>query len=312
MTNRGAMDRLNAIEAFVSVVQNGGFTAAARSLRKSRAMVSKLVQDLEEQLGARLLHRTTRRVGLTVTGRVYYDRCVQVLADLAEADAAVGAEQATPRGTLRLNAPMSFGTMHLAAAVADFSIQHPDVTVDMALNDRIVDLVEEGYDVAVRIGRLADSSLIARRLAPCRMAVCAAPAYLSRHGEPRQPDDLTGHNCLGYTYMTSWDEWRFDGPGGPVSVRVTGTLNSNNGEALAAAARRGLGVIVQPSFIVGEDLKAGRLVRLLADHRLYEPAISAVYPHARHLSAKVRSFVDFLVERFGDRPQWDDWLDERP
>jgi DNA-binding transcriptional LysR family regulator len=247
-----------------------------------------------------------------VTGRVYYERCVQVLSDLAEADAAVGAEQATPRGTLRLNAPMSFGTMHLAAAVADFSSQYPEVTVDMALNDRIVDLVEEGYDVAVRIGRLADSSLIARRLAPCRMVACAAPSYLARHGEPRVPSDLSSHNCLGYTYMASWDEWRFEDPGGPASVRVSGSLNSNNGEALAAAARRGLGIIVQPTFIVGEDLKAGRLVRLLADRQLYEPAISAVYPHARHLSAKVRSFVDFLVTRFGDRPQWDDWLDEKP
>jgi DNA-binding transcriptional LysR family regulator len=303
------MDRLNAIEAFVRVVELGGFTAAAASLRKSRAMVSKHVLDLEERLGARLLHRTTRRIGLTEIGRIYYERCVQLLDDLAEADAAVTAQQSSPRGTLRLNAPMSFGTMHLAAAVADFSALHPEVSVDMALNDRIVDLVEEGYDVAVRIGRLADSTLIARRLAPCRMAVCAAPAYLARHGEPATPADLSGHNCLSYTLMAQRDEWRFEGSEGAVSVRVSGSLNSNNGEALAAAARRGLGIIVQPTFIVGEDLKAGRLVRLLADYRHYEPAISAVYPHARHLSAKVRSFVDFLAGRFGDRPQWDAWLD---
>ena len=303
------MDRLNAIEAFVSVVERGGFTAAAEALRKSRAMVSKHVQDLEEQLGARLLNRTTRRVGLTEIGRIYYERCVQVLADLAEADAEVSAEQASPRGTLRLNAPMSFGTMHLAAAVADFSALHPLVTVDMALNDRVVDLVEEGYDVAVRIGRLADSTLIARRLAPCRMVLCAAPSYVERHGAPRTPAELADHNCLGYTYLATWDEWRLDGPGGPVAVRVSGSLNSNNGEALAAAARRGLGIIVQPTFIVGDDLKAGRLVRLLPDHHPFEPAISAVYPHARHLSAKVRGFVDFLAGRFGDRPYWDDWLE---
>jgi DNA-binding transcriptional LysR family regulator len=298
------MDRLNAIEAFVSVVERGGFTAAAEGLRKSRAMVSKHVQDLEEQLGARLLHRTTRRIALTEAGRIYHERCVQVLADLAEADAAVSAQQSSPRGTLRLNAPMSFGTMHLAAAVADFSALHPQVSVDMALNDRIVDLVEEGYDVAVRIGRLADSTLIARRLAPCRMAVCAAPSYLVEHGEPRSPADLGHHNCLGYTYMATWDEWRFEGPGGAQSVRVKGSLNSNNGEALAAAARRGLGIIVQPTFILGPDIESGRLVRLLPEYRPYEPAISAVYPHARHLSAKVRSFVDFLAGRFGDRPQW--------
>jgi DNA-binding transcriptional LysR family regulator len=177
------MDRLNAIEAFVRVVELGGFTAAAASLRKSRAMVSKHVLDLEERLGARLLHRTTRRIGLTEIGRIYYERCVQLLDDLAEADAAVTAQQSSPRGTLRLNAPMSFGTMHLAAAVADFSALHPEVSVDMVLNDRIVDLVEEGYDIAVRIGRLADSTLIARRLAPCRMAVCAAPDYLARRGD---------------------------------------------------------------------------------------------------------------------------------
>lgn len=302
------MDRLNAIEAFVCVVERGGFAAAATSLRKSRAMVSKHVRDLEERFGARLLHRTTRRVSLTEAGRIYYERCVQVLADLAEADDAVNAQQSSPRGTLRLNAPMSFGTMHLAAAVADFSALHPDVSVDMALNDRIVDLVQEGYDVAVRIGRLADSMLIARRLAPCRMAVCAAPSYLARCGEPRTPAELGGHNCLGYTYMSTWDEWRFEGPNGAQSVRVSGNLNSNNGEALAAAARRGLGIIVQPTFIIGEDLKAGRLVRLLADYQPFEPAISAVYPHARHLSAKVRSFVDFLTGRFGDRPHWDEWL----
>jgi DNA-binding transcriptional LysR family regulator len=181
------MNRLDAIEAFVCVVERGGFTAAAQSLRKSRAMVSKHVQELEDRVGARLLHRTTRRVGLTEIGRVYYERCVQVLADLAEAEAAVGELQAEPRGTLRLNGPMSFGTLHLAAAVADFSALHPNLTVEMALNDRIVDLVEEGYDIAVRIGRLADSTLIARRLAPCRMAVCAAPDYLARRGRTAEP-----------------------------------------------------------------------------------------------------------------------------
>jgi DNA-binding transcriptional LysR family regulator len=303
------MDRLNAIEAFVRVVERGGFAAAAASLRKSRAMVSKHVQDLEEHFGARLLNRTTRRVGLTEVGRVYYERCVRVLADLAEAELAVGELQAEPRGILRINAPMSFGTLHLAAAVADFTTLHPKVSVDMALNDRIVDLVEEGYDVAVRIGRLADSTLIARRLALCRMAVCAAPSYLARCGEPRHPADLSGHNCLGYTYMSTWDEWRFEGVGGAQSIRVSGSLNSNNGEALAAAARRGLGIIIQPTFIVGDDLKSGRLMRILADYRPYEPPISAVYPHPRHLSAKVRSFVDFLASRFGDRPHWDAWLD---
>src|SRR5918994_711014 len=295
------MDRLSAIEAFISVVERGGFTAAAESLRISRAMVSKHVKDLEEHLGARLLNRTTRRVSLTEVGRVYYERCIQVMADLAEADAAVGELQAEPVGTLRLNAPMSFGTMHLAAAVADYAALHPKVAVDMTLNDRLVDLVGEGYDVAVRVGRLADSSLIARRLALSRMVVCAAPSYLARYGTPASPQELANHNCLGYSYMSPRDEWRFDGPDGAVTVRVSGNLIANNGEALAVAARQGYGIIVQPTFIVGEDLRTGGLVRLLPDYSHAESPISAVYPHARHLSAKVRSFVDFLAGRFGER-----------
>lgn len=303
------MDRLSAIEAFITIVERGGFTAAAESLRISRAMVSKHVQDLEEHLGARLLNRTTRRVSLTEVGSVYYERCFQILADLAEADAAVGELQAEPVGTLRLNAPMSFGTMHLATAVADYAALHPKVAIDMTLNDRIVDLVEEGYDVAVRIGRLADSSLIARRLASSRMVVCAAPSYLARHGTPATPQELTQHNCLGYSYVSPRDEWRFEGPQGAIMVRVSGNLMANNGEALAVAARQGYGIIVQPTFIVGDDLKTGRLVRLLPEYRPAESPISAVYPHARHLSAKVRSFVDFLASRFGERPPWDAWIE---
>lgn len=302
------MDRLSAIEAFIAVVERGSFTAAAQALRLSRAMVSRHVQDLENRLGARLLYRTTRKVGLTEVGKVYYQRCVQLLADLVEADCVVGELQSEPRGLLRINAPMSFGTLHLAGAVADFAALHPQLSIDLTLNDRVVDLIEEGYDVAVRIGRLADSSLIARRLAPCRMVVCASPHYIARHGQPGHPTDLARHNCLTYAYLTPRDEWRFHGPEGEVAVRVSGTMSANNGEVLAAAARCGRGVAFEPSFIVGEDLERGRLVRLLPAYRPAEPSINAVYPHARHLSAKVRSFVDFLAGRFGDRPQWDAWM----
>ncbi|MBV8235668.1 MAG: LysR family transcriptional regulator [Acidimicrobiia bacterium] len=302
------MDRLAAMEAFVRVVERGGFTAAAEELRLSRAMVSKHVQDLEEHLGARLLNRTTRKVSLTEAGRVYYERSLQLLADLAETEEAVGELQARPRGRLRVNAPVSFGALHLAAAVADYMAAYPEVTVELTLNDRIVDLVEEGYDLALRIARLTDSSLIARRLAPCRMAVCASPAYLGRAGQPEHPDDLTRHNCLGYSYGQARDEWRFDGPEGAASVRVRGTLQANNGDALRAAALRGAGLVLLPSFIVGADLTAGRLVPVLSGYRVPELGIHAVYPHSRHLSAKVRSFVDFLVPRYGETPTWDAWM----
>lgn len=302
------MDRLTAMQAFVRVVERGGFTAAAEDLRFSRAMVSKHVQDLEEHLGARLLNRTTRKVSLTEAGRVYFERSLQLLADLTETEEAVGALQAKPRGRLRINAPVSFGALHLAAAVADYMAAQPEVSVEFTLNDRVVDLVEEGYDVAVRIGRLADSSLIARRLAPCRMVVCASPEYLTRNGQPLVPADLAGHNCLGYSYGQARGEWQFEGPEGADLVRVRGRMQANNGDALRAAALHGTGVVLLPSFIVGIDLAAGRLLPVLAGYRVPELAIHAVYPPGRHLSAKVRSFVDFLVPRFGERPAWDSWM----
>jgi DNA-binding transcriptional LysR family regulator len=301
------MDRLAAMAAFVRVVERGGFTAAAEELRLSRAMVSKHVQDLEEHLGARLLNRTTRRVSLTEVGRVYYERCTQILADIAETEGAVGALQARPRGRLRVNAPVSFGALHLASAVADYMAAQPEVTVELTLNDRIVDLVDEGYDLAVRIAQLADSSLIARRLAPSRMVVCASPAYLERRGRPHHPGDLADHDCLDYRYQAR-EEWQFEGPEGPTAVRVRGRLEANNGDVLRIAACCGAGIVLQPSFIVGADLAAGRLVPVLPGYRVPELAISAVYPHSRHLSAKVRSFVDFLVPRFGERPAWDAWM----
>ncbi|MBR0671615.1 LysR family transcriptional regulator [Neoroseomonas soli] len=302
------MDRLAAMEAFVKVVERGGFTAASDDLRLSRAMVSKHIQDLEAHLGARLLNRTTRRVSLTEVGRLYYDRSVQLLADLAEAEGVVGALQTTPRGRLRVNAPVSFGALHLAPAIVDFMKAQPDVTVELTLNDRVVDLVEEGYDLAVRIARLADSSLIARRLAPSRTVVCASPAYLEQRGWPGQPADLVHHDCLLYSYDVGGDEWHLDGPDGTVAIRVRGRLQANNGDALRAAALRGAGLVAMPSFIVGADLAAGRLVPVLPGYRAPELVIHAVYAPGRHLSAKVRSFIDFLVPRFGEWPEWDAWM----
>lgn len=302
------MDRLTGLAVFVKVVEDSSFAAAARHFGLSPAMVSKHVQALEERLGARLLNRTTRRVSPTEVGSAYYERARQLLAELAEADRAARDLHATPRGVLKVNAPHSFGIRHVGPAVADYLVAFPEVTVDVTLNDRYIDLLEEGVDVALRIGRLADSSLIARRLSPIRMILCAAPAYLARHGAPQHPRDLADHNCLQYTYASARGEWRFTAKDGKDEVvSVGGRLLANSGDILRTALLQGEGIGVQPSFMVGEDVCAGRLVPLLPGYASPEVALYAVYPHGRHLSAKVRSFVDFLVSRFGEEPVWDRW-----
>jgi DNA-binding transcriptional LysR family regulator len=301
------MDRITGLSVFAKVVESSSFAAAARHFGLSPAMVSKHVVALEERLGARLLNRTTRRVSPTEIGRVFYERATRILADLDDAEQEASALQATPRGLLRVNGPLSFGTRQLAPAIADYLAACPEVEIDVTLNDRVADLVEEGFDLAIRIGRLADSSLIARRIAPCLIVACAAPAYLARRGAPRRPADLAEHNCLGYSYAALRNEWRFTGPEGTESVRVAGRLNANNGDILRWAALRGEGIVLQPSFIVGDDLATGTLVPVLPGYTPDSLVIQAVYPHSRHLSVKVRSFVDFLVARFGQAPEWDRW-----
>jgi DNA-binding transcriptional LysR family regulator len=298
------MDRLGAIQAFVQVAETGSFSEAARRLRSSKSGVSRQISALETELGARLLHRTTRSLTLTEAGRGYFERAARVLADLDEADRSVSALQAAPRGRLRVNAPMSFGFLHLAPAIPDFLARYPDVELDMMMNDRFVDLVDEGFDVAVRIGNLDDSSLVARRLAPIRRVVCASPAYLAARGTPASPGELKGHDCLCYSNVPR--EWRFVGPDGPpYVVQVRGRLSANNGDALRIAALEDMGIINQPTFIVGGDLQSGTLVTLLNDFIPQDISLHAVYPHSRLLSPKVRAFVDFLAERFGPRPYWD-------
>jgi DNA-binding transcriptional LysR family regulator len=308
------MDRFASLRAFVAVVNAGSFARAAERLGLSRAMVSKHVQQLEDRLGARLLQRTTRRLSLTEAGKAFHGRAERLIADLEEAEAAVASEGAAPRGTLRISAPVSFGARWVAPALAGFLAGHDGLAGDLVLNDRIVDLVEEGFDLAIRIARLPDSSLIARKLAPCRVALVAAPAYLKRAGAPRAPDDLARHNCLGYAYAASGDTGRFvrAGGGAPQTVRVRGTLNANNGDALAAASREGLGIAVLPTFLVGEDLRLGRLTCVLDGWEPEALDVNAVYPQNRHLSAKVRAFVDFLAARFGPAPPWDAWMAETP
>jgi len=301
------MDRITGLSVFAKVVEGSSFAAAARHFGLSPAMVSKHILALEERLGARLLNRTTRRVSPTEIGRVFYERATRILAEIDDAEQEAGALQATPRGLLRVSGPLSFGVRHLAPAVADYLGACPAVEIDVTLSDRVADLVEEGFDLAVRIGRLADSSLIARRIAPCRIVACAAPAYLAKHGAPTRPADLAAHNCLGYSYAALRNEWRFAGPDGTESVRVAGRLNANNGDILRLAALRGEGIVLQPSFLVGDDLAAGGLMPILPGYTPHELVIQAVYPHSRHLSVKARTFDDFLVARFGQEPEWDRW-----
>ena len=300
------MDRLAAIEAFVRVAETHSFSEAARRLHASQSAVSRAVSGLEAELGARLLHRTTRSLTLTEAGRGYFERAARILADLEEANLAVTQLQAAPRGRLRVNAPMSFGFLHLAPALPDFLALYPELSVDLSMSDRFVDLIEEGVDVAVRIGALEDSSLIARKLAPIRRVVCASPAYLNARGTPLAPDDLKQHDCLCNSNIAVLHEWRFaaaDGKLWPVDVR--GRLSANNGDALRVAALKGLGLANLPTFIVGADLQAGTLMTVLDDFAVQDLSMSAVYPPGRHLSPKVRAFVDFLADRFGPRPYWD-------
>lgn len=300
------MDRLAAMTAFVRVAETHSFSEAARRLRISKSLVSRQIAALETELGARLFNRTTRSLALTEAGRGYFDQLVQILADIDMANQSVNQLQGTPRGVLRINAPMSFGVSHLAPALPDFLARYDELEIDMTMNDRFVDLTEEGFDMAIRIGKLSESSLVARKLAPVRRMVCASPAYLERCGTPQTPDDLINHACFHYTNMAMSEEWKFHGADGrPWPVQVSGPLRVNNGDTLRIAAAKGLGIASLPSFMVGPDLQAGNLVSVLTPFVRHEGAVYAVYPPTRHLSPKVRAFVDFLAERFGPTPYWD-------
>lgn len=290
------MDKLAAMEAFRAVVEENGFTAAASKRRMSKSAVSKLVKDLEAELGVALLNRTTRRISLTEAGERYLERCRRVIAEVEEAEAEATALTVNPRGTLRVNAALSFTLSYVADRIPEFMALYPDLRVELSLADRFVDLVEEGVDVAIRIGRLADSSLIARKIGETRRMVCAAPEYLVAHGTPHHPRDLTAHNCLRYTLLETGAEWSFREDGAAFSVPVTGSLEVNNGDVLRAAAVGGTGLCYLPAFTVWEDVAAGRLVPLLEDFETEPLGVYAVYPPSRHLSAKVRAFVDFLAE----------------
>jgi DNA-binding transcriptional LysR family regulator len=272
----------------------------------SRAVVSKYISRLEERLGARLLNRTTRRLSLTEAGAALFEASRGALERIEEAESAVAQFQAAPRGRLRVSAPMSFGILHLGPAIADFAREYPAVTLDIRLDDRFVNLVEDGIDVAVRIGLLTDSSLVARKLGLTRAVACASPAYLAEHGEPETPEELASHDCLIYSYLANANVWRFlSRDGREIPVAVTGSLRINNGIVLAEAALAGRGILVTPSFYVAPMLRDGRLKRILTDFRLPELGIYAVYPQKGHVPPKVRVFIDYLGARFGRKPDWE-------
>lgn len=299
------MDTVDGMRTFAAVVAEGSFSRAAARLDMSPQLASKYVAQLEDRLGVRLLNRSTRQLSLTEAGRAYYERVRQVLADIDDMENAVGDLTTRARGTLRINAPMSFGQLHLTRAIAEYQDAQPEVEVDLTLNDRVVDIVGEGFDLAIRIGRLEESSLVARRLAPVRLVVCGAPAYFRRRGVPASPEELAEHDCLRYAYASDYDRWWFERDGRTHSVRIRGPFTANNGDALRVAALAGKGIVLQPTFIVGEDLRAGRLQTVLDDYRIAMLNVHAVYAHRQYLSAKVRTFVDFLAGYFGSPPYWD-------
>lgn len=293
---------LNAMAVFARVVEESGFSAAARSLDMSKSAVSKQVTLLEDQMGVRLLQRTTRKLALTDAGAAFYERCVRVVAEAEEAERALSQLQVAPRGLLRITAPVGFGVAHLSGVLLEFQKLYPEVEVDLQLSDRLVDLVEEGFDMAVRISRLQDSSLVARKLCPMPMHIVAAPAYLAQHGTPKEPRDLTRLNCLSYSYASSGDTWNLRHRDRDVAVRVSGNLRTNTGEVILSAVRAGIGVAILPAFLAGPGLCSGELVELLTDCRLPTGAVYAIYPHSRHLSTKVRVMIDLMVKALTDPP----------
>lgn len=301
------LDRVTGMQVFARVASLGSLSAAARVMGMSQTMATKHIAALEDRLGAKLLHRTTRRVSLTEAGRRYLDGVERILSDLDETETAVTAQTMEVRGTLRLNVPVSFGNREIAPILPELLTLHPALKVDLGLNDRYVDLIDEGWDLAIRIGSLESSSLIARRVAPCRIAVCASPSYLARHGHPRRIADLQRHNCLDYTLSraASGGVWAF-GADGKTRIATTGTLKANNGEALVAAAVAGLGIVYVPTFLVAREIADGVLVTLELDVAPSElGGVFTVYPAGRRPPAKVRACIDWLAARFAPVPPWD-------
>lgn len=296
------MDKYQEMRVFTAVVDAASFVAAGDALNMSKAAVSRYVSDLEQRLGVRLMHRTTRKLSLTSEGEVFLTRCRDILSSIEASEAELSTRSVTASGLLKASVPVSFGIRHLAPLWSTFLDKHPQVTLDVQLADRVIDLVEEGFDLAVRIARLPDSSLISRQLASTRLVLCAAPSYLARRGAPRHPSELAQHDVMGYSLMAMGDQWQFSGPDGPVSAKVRPRMWSNNGESCVAAALQGAGILLQPTFLIDQELASGQLVEILPQFRSVELGIYAVYPSRKFVLPKVRALVAFLEEKLGDAP----------
>jgi DNA-binding transcriptional LysR family regulator len=297
------MNLLQSMKTFVAVVEAGSFVGAMDASGLSKPAVSRQVNELEAHLGMRLLQRTTRRLSLTGEGQTYFQRCKEILLAVQEAEAEVASSIGQAHGRLRIGAPQTFGALHLAALWGRFAAENPQVTLDIILSDRVIDVVEEGYDLVVRIARMPDSNLISRTLARTRMVLCASPAYLRNHGAPVSPDELVRHDIISYSYWSSGDVWSFQGPEGESTVRTRPRIHANNGDTCRAAALAHQGIVMQPDFLVHEDLRSGTLIELMPQFKAVELGIFAVYPTRKQLPLKVRRLVDFLVEAL-QIPPW--------
>lgn len=302
------MEGFGAIPVFVAVVENGGFSAAARSLEISKSAVSKRINQLEAQLGVRLLHRTTRKLSLTEAGERYFEHAAQALASARQGEDAVTELQGEPQGKLKISSPMSFGRLHVAPLIPKFLKRYPKIEIDLVMDDHKVDLVAQGIDIAIRSGsgNLPDSALVVRKLAPLRQALCASPDYIEQYGLPEKPIELTAHNCVLYSYSSDVNEWTLNKGDESETVLVSGNYRVNNSEALLEALREGIGIGRLPTFVAGPDLKSGRLIKLFEAHQIPDHTFYAVFPAREYLPAKVRVFLDFAVEYFGgNEPYWD-------
>ena len=305
------MDRFENMDTFIRVVEAGSITGAAERLGVAKSAVSRRLKELEEHLGVELFHRTTRQMNLTDTGRAFYHQSVRILEDVLEAEISTSQAHGTLKGSLKVALPSSFGLMHMGPAINEFSKEHPQIEFDLDFNDREVDLMQEGFDLAIRIANLPDSSLIARRLAPIQAVMCASPTYLERMGTPQSPDELIGHQCLVYSLLRDWEYWHLaDDKGEVIKTKIHPYLKATTGEFLRDAAVEGQGIILVPSFIVYKEIERGDLIPLLNEYKRPQIDAFAIYPQTRHLSQRVRAFVDFLVKRFEGTPYWDQCLQE--
>ncbi|HAT86466.1 MAG TPA: LysR family transcriptional regulator [Rhizobiales bacterium] len=294
------------IPIIIAVAETQGFASAARRLGVSKSAVSKRIAVVEQRLGAQLFHRSTRHISLTEVGARFYEHAIRSYEAAQEAEDCVSALQSKPKGKLKINVPMSFGRLHISPLIADFLKIYPDIEIELIMDDRVVDLIEEGFDLAIRGGTLKDSSLVARKIAPITNILVASPDYIQAYGEPSSVKELMDHNCLQYTYSRDFQEWVFLSNGTTLSFRPNGNFRVNNGEALKETILNGLGIGRLPTFTVGGDLANGRLVQVLADYSMPRQMLYAIYPERRHLPPKVREFIDFLLERLGgDMPPWD-------